>query len=59
MILIIGNKNNNNVKKILEHIDNHFYGKTIKYLGNNNQKYIEDNINYIIIVSLFENIKKY
>ena len=59
LILIIGNKNNNDVKKVLEHIENHFFGKTIENLGNNTKKYIENNTNYILTVSLFENIKNY
>ncbi len=57
--MIIGNKNNNDVKKVLEHIENHFFGKTIENLGNNTKKYIENNTNYILTVSLFENIKNY
>ena len=59
LVLIIGNKNNNDVKKVLDHIDDHFYGKTIENLGNNTQKYIENDTNYILTVSLFENIKNY
>ena len=59
LILIIGNKNNKDVKKVLEHIDNHFYGKKKEKIDNNTYKYIENNINYKITITLFENIKNY
>ena len=59
LILIIGNKNNKDVKKVLEHIDNHFYGKKKENIDNNTYKYIENNINYKITITLFENIKNY
>ena len=57
-ILIIGIENDDDFQKLLEEIDNYFFGKQ-KTKSENQIEYIDNNINYIITLIKFENITQY